>query len=716
MARQSDGAAIVRYGDTMVLVTVISAKGREGLDFFPLFVDYREKPYAVGKVPGGFFKREGRPTTQEILTMRLTDRPIRPLFPDGYRNEVQIQAMVLSSDRENQSDVLCVIGASAALCVSKIPFLGPIGCTRVARVNGETVAFPTYAEASEGAIDIVSAGKKDMLLMVEGFSQEVDETEILEALTLSQDLHGQIVEMQEELIAKIEVPKKEIPEPEDLSEITTSVRERVWDELNAALGITEKLKRGDVLDSLKEKTIDAFVVESGLESDEAEELQDRVKSAFKSIEKSAMRGMITEGRRLDGRSAEDVRPIDIELGLLPRTHGSSLFTRGETQALVVLTLGTMDDEQRVEGLIEEYKKRFLLHYNFPPFSVGEVRPIRGPGRREIGHGMLAERSLCPVLPPWEDFPYTIRLVSDILESNGSSSMASVCGGTMALMDGGVPIKRPVAGIAMGLIRENGEYHVLTDIQGAEDHFGDMDFKVTGTQNGVTGLQMDIKIDGIPREVLEKALGQARDARMHVLREMLGAMERPREDLSPFAPKLLNMVVPTEKIGLIIGPGGKMIKRIQDEFSVSVDIEEDGRLTIAGSESDKVKKAKEYVDGLVSEPEIGKIYEGRVVSIKDFGCFVEFLPGQEGLCHISELAEGFIDRVDDVVSEGETIQVRVVGFDDRGKVKLSRRAVEGGGESRPGRPGGGRGGRPPKGGRGGGKRPPRSGGRNRRERD
>ncbi len=674
VAKQADGAAIVRYGDTMVLVTVISAKGRDEMDFFPLFVDYREKSSAVGKFPGGFFKREGRPTTEEILTMRLVDRPVRPLFPDGYNDEVQIQAIVLSSDRQNKADVLTMIGTSACLCVSRIPFEGPIGAVRIGKVDGKLVAFPTYAETEQGKFDLVVAGKRGMLLMVEGFMDEVGEAEVIEALDFAQGVISELVDLQMELMEKVRIPEKVKPVPDDNGPALDKVRATAWGGIMAALRTGEKVARREAVDAVRKKTLETLLP-AGPGSEQNEALSEkRLKAAFEELLKKATRKIIAGGDRLDGRGHKDVRPIDIEVGLLPRTHGSALFTRGETQALVVLTLGTIDDEQRIEGLTEEYKKKFLLHYNFPPFCVGEVRPIRGPGRREIGHGMLAERSLAAVIPPWERFPYTIRVESDILESNGSSSMATVCGSTLALMDGGVPIVRPIAGIAMGLIREDGQYHVLTDIMGAEDHNGDMDFKVAGTEKGVCGLQMDIKIDGIPREVLEKALIQAKEARLHVLGEMLKALDTPRTRLSPYAPKLVFMKVPPDKIGMIIGPGGKNINRIQTEYSVAIDIEDDGRLTISGDDPDKVERARLQVEGVVAEPELGKVYTGKVVSIKDFGAFIEFLPGQDGLCHISELGEGFVNRAEDVVREGDVVNVRLIGFDDRGKIKLSMRAA------------------------------------------
>jgi polyribonucleotide nucleotidyltransferase len=715
LARQADGAALVRYGDTVVLVTVISAKGRDDIDFFPLFVDYREKPYAVGRVPGGFFKREGRPTTEEILTMRLTDRPLRPLFPEGYRNEVQIQAMVLSSDRQNQPDILTLIGASVALSISKIPVLGPIGAVRVGKVDGKMVALPTYAESLEAKFDIVAAGKENMLLMVEGFTDEVSESDIIDALAFAQDIIKETLELQQELFKKLDLPEKDVHTNVDHSDLRKEMESALGSDLVEALATDGKHAGADAVKALKDKMMEQFGGGEDLDIFAAKALQKVVKGQFKVLEKAAIRKRIAEGKRFDGRPLDKVRDIDIMVGLLPRTHGSAVFTRGETQALVVLTLGTMDDEQRVDGLVEDYKKNFLLHYNFPPFSVGEVRPIRGPGRREIGHGMLAERSLKHLLPLWENFPYTLRIVSDILESNGSSSMATVCGATLAMMDGGVPIQRPVAGIAMGLIRENGEYYVLTDILGSEDHFGDMDFKVVGTQNGITGFQMDIKIDGVPTEVLVKALAQAHEGRLFILGEMLKGLEKPRDHISPHAPQLELMVVPPEKIGMIIGPGGKIIKKMQEQFAVSIDIDDSGRLTISGSSADGLASTKTMIEGIISEPELGRIYQGTVKAVKDFGCFVEFLPSQEGLVHISELGEGFIDSAADVCSEGDALEVRLIGFDDRGKVKLSVRAASDP-EWKPGPPpgrgggGGSRGGRPPRSDSRdrdrGGRRPPR----------
>jgi polyribonucleotide nucleotidyltransferase len=700
MARQADGSALVRYGDTVVLVAAVSGPPRAGIDFFPLQVDYREKTYSAGKFPGGFFKREGRPTLKEILTMRLTDRPIRPLFPEGYKQDLQIYATVLSFDQKNDPDIPAIIGASAALSVSKIPFLGPIGAVRMGLVDGEFVVNPEHPVYEKSAINLVICGTHGNLSMVEGEAKEVSEENLLTALEKGQEVIDALVSLQEELIAAHEIPEKEIPDPvEEETGMVGEIEALIGDRLEAALRTKDKMARRDAVRALRDNIITSIVPED-LNEEQAQTMEKGVKSAFEEILHNSHRRIILSGTRVDGRGYQEVRPITVETSLLPRTHGSALFTRGETQALVVLTLGTMDNEQRIDGLLEEYRKKFLLHYNFPSFSVGETKPIRGPGRREIGHGFLAERSIEPILPPWESFPYTVRIVSDILESNGSSSMATVCGASLALMDGGVPLTRHVAGIAMGLLLEEGKTCILSDIIGDEDHHGDMDLKVAGTKEGVTGLQMDIKIDGISRDIIRQALDQAREGRLHILAEMDKGLPTPRESLSEFAPIIAMVMVDVEKIGVIIGPGGKTIKKIQTEFEVEIDVEDDGRVSIASTDRENLEKAKAYIQGLITSPEIGNVYEGTVTSIKDFGAFVEILPGTEGLVHISEMGSGYVERVDDVVKLGQKVTVKCLNIDDAGKVKLTMRMGEDG--SPPRRPGpqgsGGSGGR-------GSRRPP-----------
>ncbi len=672
LAKQADGAVTVRYGDTMVLATVVCAEVKRDTDFFPLTVEYREKFHAAGKIPGGrFMKREGRPSRKEILTSRMCDRPLRPLFPRGFREEVMVHVLVLSADKDNDPDVLAMVGSSAALAISSIPFQGPTGSVRVGRIGGRFLINPAYKQVQEGDLDLVMSATKDAIVMVEAGAKEVPEASIVEALRFGHEACREIVAMIEELVRDCGVTARffePLVVPEDLR---AKMRAKYLDALNERLRIVPKRERGGAVIALREQAFAEFG--QGEESEEGY-TKGEIAAAFEEIEGQTMRSLMVAGKRCDGRGHRDIRPIACEVSVLPRAHGSALFTRGETQALVATTLGTALDEEWVESLLETYTRKFTLHYNFPGFSVGEVRPERGPGRREIGHGALAERAFEPVLPPEDDFPYTIRIVSDILESNGSSSMATVCGATLAMMDAGIPIRDPVAGIAMGLIKEGDRFVVVTDILGDEDHFGDMDFKVAGTQHGVTALQMDIKIGGLTDNVLRTALDQAREARIHILREMLRALDRPRPEISEYAPRLLRIQIDPSKIGTVIGPGGKMIRSIEADSGAKVEIEDDGTITISSPNVRDAEKARDLILGLVATAEIGKVYNGRVVSTKNFGAFIEFLPGQEGLCHISELADRYVERVEDEVKVGDEVRVKVISIDDQGRVKLSRKAV------------------------------------------
>jgi len=670
LAKQAHGSALVRYGDTVVLVTAVEGETDETRDFFPLVVEYRENTYAAGKFPGGFIKREGRPTTKEILTCRLIDRPIRPLFPMHYTNEVQIVAAVLSADKDNDPDVLSMIGASAALHMSHIPFLGPTGAIRVGRVGGKLVVMPTHSQLEQGDLDLVVSGTRDAVTMIEGFGKELPEDAVLEAVLFGQSYVAQVVELVEELRQKAGLPPKEIPQA-PANPLISIFMERYYQEMTERKQTPGKVERNRKVEELREQIIEEFLPEG---SEPTSYTPAQVLEAFHHLERRAVRDLILQGKREDGRHPRQLRPVSCEVSVLPRTHGSALFVRGETQALVTTTLGTVSDEQRVDSLVEEYSKKFMLHYNFPPFSVGEVRPIRGPGRREIGHGALAERSLECVIPKPEKFPYTIRVVSDILESNGSSSMASVCGGTLSLMDAGVPISQPVAGISIGLVKENDRYILLTDIMGDEDHFGDMDFKVAGTGRGITGIQLDLKIPGIDEKIIRETLEQAREARMEILRIMLQTLPRPRPDVSKNAPRLIQVRINPDKIATLIGPGGKTIKSIQETTGAQIDVEDDGTVTISCQDAEKAEQAKQKVLALTEEVRVGKIYEGRVTSIRDFGAFIEILPGKDGLCHISELDDKYVDRVEDVVKVGDRVLVKVIAIDENDRVKLSRKAA------------------------------------------
>ncbi len=671
MAKQADGAVLVRYGETVVLVTAVIAKeAKEDIDFLPLTVNYQEMTYAAGKIPGGFFRREGRPTEKEVLTSRLIDRPIRPLFPKGLYNDIQIIATVLSVDKENDPEVAALVGASAALEISNIPFRGPIGGVRVGRVDGKLICNPSVAEQEKSDIDLIVAGSKDALIMVEGGARMVPEEEILEALFFAHKEMQPVIELQERMREEVGREKLPFQEPVRDEELEREVESLYAERIREALTIPGKLERYGALDRLSEEVVSHL-------SQRYEGREKEIEECFSELKKRIMRERILkEGERIDGRGPKDIRPITCEVGILPRTHGSALFTRGETQALVVTTLGTAEDEQKIDALLGETYKSFMLHYNFPPYCVGEVRPLRGPGRREIGHGALAERALQPVLPDSEAFPYTIRVVSDILESNGSSSMASVCGGSLSLMDAGVPISTAVAGIAMGLIKDGEEVAILTDILGDEDHLGDMDFKVAGTKDGITALQMDIKIGGVTREILGRALEQAREARFEVLEKMNAVLPAPRKELSVHAPRIFTIHVKPEKIKDVIGPGGKNIKKIIEETGVKIDIDDTGRVNVASVDADSAKKAIDMIKTFTQEVEVGGIYLGRVKRIADFGAFVEIYPGVTGLIHISQLAHTRVRNVSDILKEGDEVLVKVIEIDEYGRLRLSRKEALG----------------------------------------
>ena len=651
---------------------------RAGIDFFPLTCDYRERVAAAGKFPGGFLKREGRPTLKETLTARLMDRPIRPLFPEGFFDEVQIQANVLASDRQNDPDVLAMIGASAALCVSPLPFHGPIGSVRLAQIDGRFVPFPTIDQLEESDLDLIVSGSPTAICMIEGFAREMPEDRMLQALEEAHRVIRVLCEMQDELVRKAGKPKKEYVLA-DYSALRDRLTRDFLGELKVAKSTLVKADRGQAVKALKEKakaavapTEPAFNFKPGAAGGISDADFSHV---WHGLEERAVRELILEGKRPDGRDHKTLRAIHCEVDMLPRVHGSALFQRGETQALVTITLGTGRDEQRVDGLIEEYSKKFMLDYYVPSYSVGECRPIRGPGRREFGHGALAVRSVKPVLPDPDVFPYTIRVISDILESNGSSSMASVCGATLGLMAAGVPISHPVAGISVGLVKENDDHWVLlTDIIGDEDHYGDMDFKIAGTQNGITGIQLDLKITGISLAIVEATLRQSREARLDILRSMLSAIRRPRPEISIWAPRLLRTRIDPQKIGLLIGPGGKTIRAIQEQTGANIDVEDDGTVTVASHDAEGAMAAMAQIEGLTASIQVGRIYEGRVTSIKDFGAFVELVPGKDGLCHVSELSDDFVKSVGDFCRIGDVMRVKVIAVDDQDRVKLSRKAA------------------------------------------
>jgi polyribonucleotide nucleotidyltransferase len=716
MAKQAAGSAVVQFGDTMVLAAVTVSDKESPLPFFPLTVEYKEKAYAAGKIPGGFIKREGRPRDEEILACRIIDRSIRPLFPEGFKNEIQVFIYVISADRENDADVLGLTAASFALSASKIPFGGPIAAVRVGRVQGKWVLNPTFEQLEYSDTDIVVAGSKDSIMMVEGGALEISEADMLEALTIAQKGIRELIAIQEEGLKKASVEKMawtRKPLLDGLAERVRSVSEpRMLEALN------QKDKQGRVLAI---EAVKAAVVEE-LTAEFKDNIGD-VKHILGEVEYEQLRAQVLKSkRRVDGRKTNEVRDITIDPGLLPRAHGSALFTRGQTQALVAATLGTKDDVQRLDGIDDigkDASKAFMLHYNFPPFSTGEVRPMRGTSRREIGHGNLAERAIHAVLPAFDEFPYTIRIVSDVLESNGSSSMASVCGGSLACFDAGIPLKGAVAGVAMGLIKEGDDYAILTDILGTEDHLGDMDFKVAGTETGITSIQMDIKIGGVSLDLMKEALAQANEGRMHILGEMKKALAEPRADLSPWAPRIITVQISPEKIGDLIGPKGKTIRGIQDETGASLSVEDDGVVTIAAVGGEAMERAKQMVMALTAEPVVGEIYEGTVKSTTAFGAFVEIMPGTEALVHISELQHGRVEKTEDVIKKGDRVKVKLIDRDERGRLRLSMKALvpkpegmpdapaaegtgngEQGGERHHERSGGDRGDRRPRGGGGG----------------
>jgi polyribonucleotide nucleotidyltransferase len=667
MAKQAGGSVLVQLGETVVLVTATAQpNAREGLDFFPLTCDYVEKTFSAGKIPGGFFKREGRQAEKEILTSRLIDRPIRPLFPKGFRCETQVIATVLSHDRENDPDMLAILGASASLSLSDIPFAGPIAAVRVGRIGGKFVVNPLVSQIADSELNVIVAGSRDAIVMVEGGANIVPDALMLEALFHAHDAIQPLLELQTKLHGLAGKTKRTVVAPTVDAALEATVREAAVPKLRAALLKTAKHERYAALDAVHDEIALALGGDDALKRKEVGGLVDKVK---KHVVREAI---VKEGRRIDGRGLADVRGITCEVDVLPRTHGSALFTRGETQALVVTTLGTSSDEQKIDALIGEYYKKFMLHYNFPPFSTGEVKFLRGPGRREIGHGALAERALLPVLPATADFPYTIRVVSEVLESNGSSSMASVCGGSLSLMQAGVPLKGAVAGVAMGLIKEGDEVRVLSDILGDEDHLGDMDFKVAGTKDGVTALQMDIKIGGVTRDVMSKALEQARESRLHILGIMDAALPTARTELSSHAPRIVTIHIKTDRIRDLIGPGGKTIRGIVEETGVKIDVEDDGTVYVASADGVSMQKAIDRIRGLTAEAEIGKIYRGTVRRVVDFGAFVEIMPGTDGLVHISQLAHERVRQVSDVVKEGDVIDVKVLEVDKSGKIRLSRK--------------------------------------------
>ena len=673
MAKLAHGSCLVQYGDTVVLCTATAQDKPTHLPFFPLTVEYREKAYAAGKIPGGFFKREGQPGEKEILSARQIDRPIRPLFPDGYMHETQIACLILSADQENDADVLALLGASVALNMSKIPFSTPVASVRVGRIKDTWVVNPTFQQLEYSDLDIVVAGSAEALTMVEGAAVEVPESEVLEGLQVAHGAIQELCALQEELLAGHSVPEMGWSSVEPDSELQKKVEDLALPRITEALNLGDKEERSQAMATVTEDVVTTLTAEDDKYAEHAKDISE----ILRSIEKRTMRRQILDkGKRADGRGLDDIRQITSEVGVLPRTHGSALFTRGQTQALAVVTLGTSRDEQRIDSIDsrEEITKSFMLHYNFPSFSVGEARPFRGPSRREKGHGNLAERAVQPLLPAYDDFPYTIRIVSDILESNGSSSMATVCGSSLALMDAGVPIKSSVAGVAMGLIKEGDEVAILTDILGLEDALGDMDFKVAGTREGVTSIQMDIKIQGLTLDILTEALERARKGRMHILELMDEALAEARNDLSEFAPRIVAIQINPEKIGEIIGPKGKTIRAIQDESGATIDIDDSGVVKIAAVSGEAGARAREMIEAIVADPEIGRIYEGPVKNTTTFGAFIEIMPGTEGLCHISELQESRTEKTEDVLKKGDITKVKVLSIDEKGRLRLSRKAA------------------------------------------
>ncbi|MBN1880625.1 MAG: polyribonucleotide nucleotidyltransferase [Deltaproteobacteria bacterium] len=683
MAKQASGSVLVKYGDTRVLVTVVSEdKPREGADFLPLVVEYQEMTFAAGKIPGGFFKREGRPSEREILTCRIIDRPIRPLFPDGYYYETQVIASVLSIDSDNDPDIMALTGTSCALCLSDIPFDGPIAAVRISRVDGEFIINPQANDLEKSEMDLVVAASKDSIVMVEGRFSEVEESVVVDALMLAHESIQPLIDMQLELMKEVGKEKRDFIGKKAGVDTLPEIMDGYGDKIAQALSVSSKKDRSKAIKAVKQEMLEIVG-----ENDDQDRERD-LTGAFELAQKKIMRDRIIKDKvRIDGRKFDEIRNISCEVGFLPRAHGSALFTRGETQVLASSTLGTSQDEQKIDALRGESFKSFMLHYNFPPFSVGEVKMLRGPSRREIGHGALAERAISAVLPDESDFPYTIRIVSDVLESNGSSSMATVCGSSLSLMDAGVPIAKHVAGIAMGLVKENDDIAILSDILGDEDHAGDMDFKVAGTVDGVTALQMDIKISGVDRHVLETALAQAKEGRMFILGKMSEVIEAPRPDISQYAPRIITIYINPDKIRDVIGPGGKVIRQIVADTGARIEIDDDGRVDIATNDETAAKRAVQIIEDLTQEAEIGRIYTGKVVRIMDFGAFVEILPGVDGLVHISQLDHHRVNKVTDVLKEGDEVRVKVIDIDKEGRIKLSRKeALEnrGGGDDRGGR--------------------------------
>ncbi len=672
IAKQANGSVVVTFGETVVLVTAVSTdEVREGVDFLPLTVEYQEMSYAGGRIPGNFFRRDmGRPSEKETLTSRLIDRPLRPLFPDDYYFEIQVIASVLSTDKENEADVLAMLGASAALEISDVPFLGPIAGVRVGRLNGKFITNPSISQQEESDIDLIVACNRSGVVMVEGRSNFVSESDMIEAIFYGQEAVQPMLDMQEELKREVGKPKRVMPQKSEDKALLTKISELATPLLNDVATTEDKMMRQKKRQEIVQSVLDAL--------SEAHEGKDKeIKEALHALEKKIVRQMILEeGKRIDGRSLNEVRPIECLVGILPRVHGSALFTRGETQAMVLTTLGTERDEQRMETIYGEHFRSFILHYNFPPYCVGEVRRLTGPGRREIGHGALARRALMAVMPDKENFQYSVRVVSEILESNGSSSMATVCGGSLSLMDGGVPIKEAVAGVAMGLVTDGIKVAVLTDIIGDEDHYGDMDFKVTGTQDGITALQMDIKIDGITKKIMQQALEQAKEGRLHILDKMNTAISRPRSEISEYAPKIITIQIKPEKVRILIGPGGKTIREITNVTDAMIDVDDYGTVTISSSEKNAVDKAIQMINELLQEAEVGKLYMGRVIKIMDFGAFVEIFPGTDGLLHISQLDHERVNKVTDVLKEGDEVLVKVLEIDENGRIRLSRKAAFG----------------------------------------
>ncbi len=670
LAKLADGATWVQYGETVVLATVVAEdEPLPELGFFPLTVDYREKAYAAGKIPGGFFKREGRPSESEILNARLIDRPIRPLFPENFPYRVQVIVWVLSADRENDADILGLVGASTALCLSDIPFEGPVGAVRVGKIGGDFIVNPTFDQLEESELDLVIAGSDESIMMVEGEAQEISEQDMLDALSFGHEHIKKIVAVQKEFADECGAPKRDLYQPEDKSPVIEKIEAILGDK------IEEIIKTSENRDERRKKTKELIEEVLAAIDEEFPENEFLVKNIVKEREKKIVRDMILhENRRSDGRAPEDIREISCEVGILPRTHGSALFTRGQTQALAATTLGTKIDEQKIDDLEGEFYKSYMLHYNFPPFSVGEASFVRGPSRREVGHGNLAERALKPIIPADGVFPYTIRIVSDILESNGSSSMATVCAGSLSLMDAGVPVKDAIAGIAMGLIKEENKVVVLTDILGEEDHLGDMDFKVAGSKNGITAFQMDLKVKGLPAEIMQEALNRAREARLKVLEIMGDALDSPRPELSQYAPRIVSFKIPVDSIGAVIGPGGKTIREIIETTGVTIDIDDDGVVLIASVDPEACANARAIIEQYTAEPEVGKVYTGVVKKIMNFGAFVEIMPGKEGLLHISQIEKRRVEKVEDVLKVGDEVEVKLLKIDNNGKLDLSRKVL------------------------------------------